>query len=413
MKNIIKILFAVMALVLVITAFTACEPEQPEVPENPIPEVCKHENVDYVEGKDPTCTEDGLTSGFKCRDCGEWTVAQEVDPAGHDYVIDVEVEPTCTEAGYTEKKCSRCDATTDHKVVEALGHDMKAFDEVPATCTTAGKEAGEKCTVCGHTTGGAVIPAGHAWSEVDANGNVACSECGVVVVSTSAGLTAAVQAGATNILLADGEYDVDGCGGKTLTISGTHKAIINVVGTGAGEGNGQIDYGFDGSVVTFNGVTIKTNGQTYAGYARMSATYNGCIIENTYCLYQSSTFNACTFNVSGDAYNLWTWGAEKVDINGCTFNSDGKAVLLYGTANTKLTVSATTFNDNGGLDDLKAAIEIGNDYGKSYELIATKVTVNGYEINDKGINTGSTLWGNKNSMGQDKLNVVVDGVDVY
>ena len=38
---------------------------------------------------------------------------------------------------------------------------------------------------------------------------------------------------------------------------------------------------------------------------------------------------------------------------------------------------------------------------------------NGYEINDKGINTGTTLWGNKNYMSTDNLNVVVDGVDVY
>ena len=47
------------------------------------------------------------------------------------------------------------------------------------------------------------------------------------------------------------------------------------------------------------------------------------------------------------------------------------------------------------------------------ELIVNNTVVNGYEINDKGINTGSTLWGNKNSMGTDKLNVVIDGVDVY
>jgi hypothetical protein len=76
-------------------------------------------------------------------------------------------------------------------------------------------------------------------------------------------------------------------------------------------------------------------------------------------------------------------------------------------------MDSCTFNDNGGLADLKAAIEIGNDYGTSYELIVNNATVNGFEINDKGINTGTTLWANKNSMGQDKLNVVVDGVDVY
>ena len=64
-------------------------------------------------------------------------------------------------------------------------------------------------------------------------------------------------------------------------------------------------------------------------------------------------------------------------------------------------------------NELQAAIEIGNDYNKSHELIVNNTTVNGYEINDKGINTNSTLWANKNSMPQDKLNVVIDGVDVY
>ena len=88
-------------------------------------------------------------------------------------------------------------------------------------------------------------------------------------------------------------------------------------------------------------------------------------------------------------------------------------MLLYGTVDTKLTVNNCTFNDNGGLADLKAAIEIGNEYGKSYELIVNNTTVNGYEINDRGISTGTTLWANKNSMGTDKLNVVVDGVDKY
>ena len=373
MKNIIKTFVLTMALVLVIAAFASCEFPTPELPEAP----CTHEGTEEIlSGKAATCTEAGLTEGKKCSVCGTVIVAQEE--------------------------------------IAALGHKEETLPAKAATCTATGLTEGKKCSVCGTVTvAQTTIPAGHTWGEVDANGNVPCTKCDVVVVSTSAGLTSAVQAGATNIVLADGEYDVDGCGGKTLTISGTHNAVINVVGSGAGEGNGQIDYGFDGSVVTFNGVTIKTNGQTYAGYARMSATYNGCVIENTYCLYQSSTFNACTFNVSGDAYNLWTWGAEKVDINGCTFNSDGKALLLYGTANTKLTVSATTFNDKGGLDSLKAAIEIGNDYNRSYELIVNNVTVNGYAINDKGINTGSKLWGNKNSMSQDNLNVVVDGVDVY
>lgn len=227
-------------------------------------------------------------------------------------------------------------------------------------------------------------------------------------------LATAIAEGKIEIALADGTYHMPAAAkGKTLTFNGTHAAIIEVVPAGQGEANGQLDYNLDGSNVTFNGVTIKTNNQTYAGYARLNATYNDCVFENCYCLNGDSVFTNCTFNVSGDQYNVWTWGAPTATFNNCTFNSDGKAVLLYGTANTKLTVNGCTFNDNGGLTDLKAAIEIGNDYGKSYELIVNDTTVNGYEINDKGINTGSTLWANKNSMGQDKLNVVVDGVDVY
>ncbi len=231
-------------------------------------------------------------------------------------------------------------------------------------------------------------------------------------VTNAEELAQKVSNGITELYLADGEYDVYGCGGQTLTINGTKDVVLTIVGTGS-ENGGQSDYGFDGSTVTFNGVTIRSNNNTYAGYVRMSGTYNNCHFENTYCLYKDSTFTDCTFNISGDQYNIWTWGAPEATFNNCTFNSDGKALLLYGTANTKLTLNDCTFNDKGGLTDLKAAVEIGNDYGKSYELIVNNTVVNGYEINDKGINTGTTLWGNKNSMSKDKLNVVVDGVDVY
>lgn len=234
---------------------------------------------------------------------------------------------------------------------------------------------------------------------------------GKVVVSTAAQLATAVANGATSLYLMDGEYDIAGCGGKTLNISGSKNAIIKIMN----EGELGSDYGFDGSTVTFNGVTFDTslNNGNYKGFARMKGTYNNCTFNGSYALNANNTFYGCVFNVSGDAYNLWTWGAPEATFNNCTFNSDGKAILLYGGTNTKLTLNSCIFNDKGGLTDLKAAVEIGNDYNSSYELIVNNTVVNGYEINDKGINTGSTLWGNKNSMGTDKLNVVVDGVDVY
>lgn len=232
-------------------------------------------------------------------------------------------------------------------------------------------------------------------------------------VSTVEELDAALKEGAKVIWLNDGEYDIpNSAKGKTLTIMGDSGAVLKVMD----EGEGGCDYGFDGSTVTFNGVTIDTSSNTgwEMGYARLKlATYNNCTINGQYSLYGTSVFNNCTLNVSGDAYNIRTWGADKATFVDCTFNSDGKAMLLYGTANTHLAIENCVFNDTGKLADLKAAIEIGDDYGKSYNLVVTNTTVNGYEINDKGISTGTTLWANKNSMDKDHLNVVVDGVDVY
>ena len=65
------------------------------------------------------------------------------------------------------------------------------------------------------------------------------------------------------------------------------------------------------------------------------------------------------------------------------------------------------------MDVKKAAIEIGDDYGSSYVLIVNNTVVNGYAINDEGIPTETELWGNKNSMPNERLNVTIDGNVVY
>lgn len=257
---------------------------------------------------------------------------------------------------------------------------------------------------------------------VNVNGNVSVIAEGVVkdangnyIASSNEGITNAISDGATTINLTQGNYVIPSSAkGKTLTIIGTGTPEdVKVAVTKVGTGGENCDYAFDGSTVTFEGITITTNSSTYIGYARCKGTYKNCVINGTYTLYGDSKFENCTFNVSGDVYNIWTWGAPNATFDKCTFNSDGKAMLLYGTENTNLTIENSVFNDKGGLTDLKAAIEIGNDYGKSYTLVVNNTVVNGYEINDKGIYTGTTLWANKNSMGKDNLSVTVDGVKVY
>ena len=236
----------------------------------------------------------------------------------------------------------------------------------------------------------------------------------IATVGNDAGVTYAINKGTTTISLTPGTYIIpDEAKGKTLTFIGTGNPKDTKIATqddGSYEG---CDYSLDGATVTFENITINTDSETYTGYARCKGTYKNCVINGTYTLYGDSKFENCTFNVSGDVYNIWTWGATNAKFDKCTFNSDGKAMLLYGTVNTNLTIENSVFNDKGGLTDKTAAIEIGNDYGTSYILVVNNTVVNGYEINDKGIPTGTTLWANKNSMGQDKLSVTVDGVRVY
>ena len=234
------------------------------------------------------------------------------------------------------------------------------------------------------------------------------------LASSNEDITNAISAGVTTISLTPGTYIIpDDAQGKTLTFIGTGDPEDTKIATqddGSYEG---CDYSLDGATVTFENITINTDSHTYTGYARCKGTYKNCVINGTYTLYGDSKFENCTFNVSGNVYNIWTWGAQNAEFDSCTFNSDGKAMLLYGTVNTNLTIENSVFNDKGGLTDLKAAIEIGDDYGKSYTLVVNNTVVNGYAINNKGIYTGTTLWANKNSMPADRLNVTVDGVIVY
>ena len=262
---------------------------------------------------------------------------------------------------------------------------------------------------------------------VNLNGNVSVIAEGVVkdangnyIASSNEGITNAISDGATTINLIQGNYVIPSSAqGKTLTIIGTGTPEdVKVAVTKVGSGGENCDYGLDGSTVTFESITITTNSSTYIGYARCNGTYKNCVINGTYTLYGDSKFERCTFNVSGDVYNIWTWGAKNMEFDRCTFNSDGKALLLYqeGTNTVNLTVKSCIFNDNGGLTSKKAAIEIGDaPYGATptYNVTVSGTTVNGYEINNEGFNTGTTLWGNKNSMPAERLNVTVDGVIVY
>ena len=239
----------------------------------------------------------------------------------------------------------------------------------------------------------------------DANGN----DC--TYASNDTTLDTAISKGAETVYLSSGNYIIpDSAQGKTLTIIGNGDTVVATQDDGSYEG---CDYSLDGATVTFEGVVINTDSTTYTGYARCKGTYNNCTINGSYTLYGESEFNNCTFNVTGDYYNIWTWGAKTVKFNGCTFNTDGKSILVYNQT-CDVYVDGCTFNDRtNGTGFTKSAFETGVDgVGPKYNIYISNTTVNGFAENDKCVGY-KNIVGNKNSMTNEYLNIVVDGVDVY
>lgn len=231
---------------------------------------------------------------------------------------------------------------------------------------------------------------------------------GVKYGTIAAALADVTSGQAAEITLAEGTYALPSAAkGKVLTFVGTGDAANTIIEC-KNDGHDKLN----GSTVTFKNLTIETDNETYRGFIHVSgATYKNCIIKNQLTLYSDGDpllFDNCTFHASGNNYNVWTWGTSATFKN-CTFNCDGKAMLVYGGGTSEVTFTNCIFNDFGGQNG-KAAIETGNDYDATYTIHINNCKVNGFDVNSV---SGSNVWGNKDSMTADKLNVIIDNVDVY
>ncbi len=244
----------------------------------------------------------------------------------------------------------------------------------------------------------------------------------VVFVKNEEGLkdTITGATGPVEVVLPEGEYTLPALTGKDVTITGGEDTVIDT--TAGMPGTTDAALTFEGVTINFKeGGSYGTNGFTHS----KKVVYKDCIINGTQFLYASegTDFINCTFNVTGDAYNVWTYGTNAT-FTGCTFNCDGKAVLIYteGAVTNTVEFDDCVFNDNGTTIAGKAAVEIGESaYGNkaNYTVKLDGCTVNGFDVTGQnaatfgGTDLGTTLWGNKNLMPADRLNIIVNGTEVY
>ena len=430
MNKIIKTLLVVMVVVLALTAFTACDQEvEPTTPVTP-EEECTHDGtVEFLLGKNPTCTEDGLTSGFRCTKCGEDVVPQNVDPARHSMAA-----ATCT----TPATCTRegCDYTEG----EALGHDWdEPFVYASATCTEVGYMAAY-CLECGKGAIVAEIPV----TEHTVGEDGVCTGCGYLPVETAEQLIAALEAGKNALLMNDIEMDatlkcpygnavgvaqkggvLDG-NGHTLTVngSGNYYAIITYGGTIK---NLTINSGFRAIVLytptedvivdnvtisgdnivyglntaeypTLEGIDIVVKNSTICGWVSFAGDYASVTFENCEFIqgvaytnvigrlvrpYVSTTFTNCSF-VKNAYLDLSALEAgETVTLVGCTVDGVDVTVDVFTTEEDHAEIPFTyeapatgvaLYAVEGGVSFHRNGLAVGEDN----KIVITDALGNGY-----------------------------------
>lgn len=141
-----------------------------------------------IEGKAPTCTEEGSKAYYSCS-CGKffedeactkeiadidtWRVIAPLDHSFTDYVYNNDA--TCTADGTETAKCDRCDENdTRVKTGSALGHKTVKTEAKEATCTSEGYTGDKVCKDCGEVLEkGEIIPKlAHSYK------NGTCTACG-------------------------------------------------------------------------------------------------------------------------------------------------------------------------------------------------------------------------------------------
>lgn len=245
-----------------------------------------------------------------------------------------------------------------------------------------------------------------------------------VVASNADQFAELVKQGYETICLTAGTYIIPKeVKGKTITVKGNENVVIDATYS--------YSQNISGAVITFEGVTIKgdNNKDSFKGFTHVQElTFNNCTLNHMLTLYSKTTFNSCKFVNVGSAYSVKTWGAGEVIINESTFNSEkGRGVLYYPASTfkdveTSVAINRCKFIDASNSQGGKAAIEVTDTYYSNnviFNLNITDTDVTGYHQTEQSSNTyggtslGTELWGNKNLLPAERLNVTVDGVVVY
>lgn len=207
----------------------------------------------------------------------------------------------------------------------------------------------------------------------------------------------AAQDGDTIYLMA-GTYDMVSVTNKTVNISGSKDAVLNLL-----EG-----VQCPNATINFKNITIVGDDEDGDWYTTQlahatKATYENCTINGLITVYAPSDFTNCVFNNTfNDEYSVYCYSSGEHNFTDCTFNTAcSKAIKVYDEVATHVnkTVNVTNCKFVAEKAD-KAAVEIDSrnitDNSKYVVNITNCEITENYDrlYNDKGTNSVVTVDGN-------------------
>ncbi|MGN1328106.1 MAG: fibronectin type III domain-containing protein [Eubacterium sp.] len=152
-KSVIMLSFSVLVLCFCL-GILACADENV---------YCTEHKLTYVE-VEPTCTEAGFLY-IQCLNCPYEEKTNFVPAEGHVLTSKNVVSPSCTTEGYTTGKCAVCEETVITDFVSALGHDFSE-NTVKPSCTEQGYTQ-YVCNACNYSEiGNYTNPTGHKYGKI-------------------------------------------------------------------------------------------------------------------------------------------------------------------------------------------------------------------------------------------------------
>ena len=150
---------------------------------------------------------------------------------------------------------------------------------------------------------------------------------GKTYASSQTSLSNALNNGATEVLLKDGNYTMPepDLRGKGLTVTGSKDVVIDAQAVDAR------DQFVTGATLKFEGVTLNFGKVNYMGFANTaSLTYKDCDINGLQFLFgENVVFENCDLDSNGAEHTVWTYGVKNVSFTDCDFTYGDRGVNCY------------------------------------------------------------------------------------